>query len=72
MLQPPNGPVSAPMADRSELYSDQRGVTDDEWGWIRSVVGSLSYYAESTVYWIAAEVNIISQHLNKQGTAPFT
>ena len=62
------------MQSRKELYSDDRGVTEEEHAWLRSVVGSLSYYAEKTMYMIAAEVSIISQHLAKptQGTLKAT
>ena len=41
--------VLAPMQGRKELYSDDRGVTAEEHAWLRSVIGSLSYYAEKTM-----------------------
>ena len=63
-------PVSAPMPDDRELYSDNRGVTPKEHGWIRSVVGSLQWFEIMSRYDMAYEVNKISQTLANptQGT----
>ena len=38
-------PVSAPMPDRKELLSNPNEVSLTEHKWIRSTVGSLSYFA---------------------------
>ena len=66
--------VVCPMMDRKELNSDSRGVTEEEHAWLRSVIGSLSYYAEHSVWDMCAEVNMISQHMSKptQGTIKAT
>ena len=54
-------PVPEPMCSRKELHSDSRGVTPEEHHWIRSVIGSLLYYADHTKYEMSAAVNIIAQ-----------
>jgi hypothetical protein len=63
-------PVLSPMPDKEELYSDTRGVSEKEHKWIRSTVGSMSYFACETRWDIAYEVNRVVQFLTKptQGT----
>ena len=63
-------PVSAPMPDRKELLSNPKEVSITEHKWIRSTVGSLSYFATHSRPDIAYEVNRVSQCLEKptQGT----
>ena len=63
-------PVAEPMANRKELYGDSRGVTPEEHQWIRSCVGTLSYFADHTKYEMSAAVNIIAQTIASptQGT----
>jgi len=63
-------PVSAPMPDRKELLSNPNEVSLTEHKWIRSTVGSLSYFATHSRPDIAYEVNRVSQCLEKptQGT----
>ena len=55
-------PVSSPMGNIKDLIADTRGVTPTEHAWIRSTLGMLSYFADKTVFDMAAEVNMISQY----------
>ena len=58
------------MPDKKELYSDLRGVTKKEHKRIRSINGSMSFFAVSTRFDIAMEINRIAQTQEKptQGT----
>ena len=58
------------MVNRKELHSDSRGVTAEEHHWIRSCIGTLSYFADHTKYEMSAAVNIIAQTVSAptQGT----
>ena len=62
--------VAEPMVNRKELHSDSRGVTAEEHHWIRSCIGTLSYFADHTKYEMSAAVNIIAQTVSAptQGT----
>ena len=63
-------PVSAPMPDRKELLANPNEVSLNEHKWIRSTVGSLSYFATHSRPGMAYEVNSVSQCLEipTQGT----
>ena len=61
-------PVSAPMPNKDELYSDETLLNDKDAEWYASVVGSLGYYVTETMWQMACEV-IILQGKQKAPTA---
>ena len=61
-------PVQVPLTRSAvkQMQEDTRGVTPEEHAWVRSTLGMLAYYADQTVWDMAAEVNMLAQ----QAAAP--
>ena len=56
-------PVTAPMPDKGELYSDEREVPMEQAIEYAEIVGALVYYADSTMWHMACEVNRLAQRI---------
>ena len=56
-------PSSAPMPYKDEMYSDETNLGADEARLYGEIVGALVYYADSTVWQMACEVNKLAQKL---------
>lgn len=63
--------VQSPMPEKNALRGGEP-VTKEQHKWVRSTVGSLSYFAVTTQYPIAQAVNRVAQFLEKPTTATVT
>ena len=61
-------PTTAPMPEKTEMYSDEKPATRKEQDWYKSVVCSLGYYVPETLWHMACEVNLLQSKLQQPTT----